>query len=131
MSAHDAMFEKVTNETTSKEAWEIFQNAFKVINKVKRVCLQILGGEFKKLQIEESKTISDYFTRVLTISNEMKRNGKSLSDTRVIEKILCSLPPRFDYTIVAIEESKDIDSMTIDQLIGYLQDHKENLKKRR
>ncbi|GJW41023.1 hypothetical protein Tco_0066868 [Tanacetum coccineum] len=92
----DAMFEKVANATTSKEAWEILQNAFKGIEKVKRVRLQSLRGEFKKLQMEESETISDYFTRVLTISNEMKRNGENLSDTRVIEKILRSLPGKVE-----------------------------------
>ncbi|GJV91633.1 copia-type polyprotein [Tanacetum coccineum] len=92
----DAMFEKVANATTSKEAWEILQNAFKGIEKVKRVRLQSLRREFKKLQMEESETISDYFTRVLTISNEMKRNGENLSDTRVIEKILRSLPGKVD-----------------------------------
>ncbi|GJR65954.1 retrovirus-related pol polyprotein from transposon TNT 1-94 [Tanacetum coccineum] len=99
----DVIFKKVANATTSKEAWEILQNAFKGIDKVKKVRLQTLRGEFEKLQMEESETISDYFNHVLTISNEMKRN----------------------------EESKDIDSMTIDQLMGSLQAHEEKFMKRR
>ncbi|GKE84430.1 copia-type polyprotein, partial [Tanacetum coccineum] len=123
----DAMFEKVANATTSKEAWEILQNAFIRIDK-KMVRLQSLRGDFEKLQIEESEIILDYFTRVLTISNEMKRNNESLSDTKVIEKILRSLPPSFDYIIVAIEVSKDIDSIVV---MGSLQAHEEKLMKRR
>lgn len=63
------------------------------------------------------ETIADYFTRVQTMVNQMKRNGVKLDDERVMEKILRSLTPKFKYVVTAIEESKDMSAISIDELL--------------
>jgi hypothetical protein len=57
----------------------------------------------------------------MVIVNEMRRNGEALTDARITEKILRSLDPKFDFVVVAIEESKEVHKLMVDELMSSLQ----------
>ena len=48
-----------------------------------------------------------------------------------VEKILLSLKPKFDYPVCVIEEYKDLDSMTVEQLKGSILAYEEKIKRRK
>lgn len=56
----------------------------------------------------DDESIQSYLLRVVTIVNQVKGLGHKLTKSEVVYKVLRSLAPKFDYVVVALEESKDI-----------------------
>jgi hypothetical protein len=96
---------------------------------VKRVHLQTFRGEFGALCMNDGELVSDYFSRLLVIMNGLKRNNEEVDDIRVVEKVLQSLSSKFEYVVVAIEEPKDLENLTIEELLGSLQVHEQRMQK--
>jgi len=92
--------------------------------------LQTLRGDFEKLNKESNETVSDYFTKVISLVHQMRRNGENIDHVRVMEKILRSIDLKFDHVVVAIEESKNLKDLTVEQLMGSLQAHEQKIDRR-
>ncbi|KAK4269386.1 hypothetical protein QN277_022549 [Acacia crassicarpa] len=123
-------FEKISEATTVKEAWEKLQTSYKGAEPIKKVRLQTLRSEFETLHMKDAKSISDYFSRVLAVTNQLKRNGEKIDDVKIMEKILQSLDSKFNHIVTIIEETKNLEAMTIEQLLGSLQAYEEKQKKK-
>ena len=57
--------------------------------------------------------------------------GEKTEDSKIVRKILRSLPESFHAKVTTIEESKDLDEIKIQELIGSLQTYKLSLPSQR
>jgi hypothetical protein len=97
--------------------------------RVKHAQLQALRRDFETLQMKVGESITNYYVRTMEISNKMRFHGEKMDDGVIVEKILRSLAPKFDYVICSIEESKDIDALLIDELQSSLLVHEQKMNR--
>jgi hypothetical protein len=51
----------------------------------------------------------------------MRRNSETVTDLMKIEKVLRTLTSRFDHIVVALEESKNLDEVKVEDLQASLE----------
>jgi hypothetical protein len=76
-----------------------------------------------------NKGVTKYFSRVMIVANKMRAYGEEMEDVKIIEKILRTLTEKFNYIVCCIEESKDIDKLSVDDLQSSLIVHEQKFRK--
>ena len=90
-------------------------------NAMKVSKLQMLTSRFETIRMDDHKTFREFHAKLMDIVNSNFNPGEPISNSKVVRKILRSLPERFRAKVTAIEESKDVESLKIDELVGSLQ----------
>ncbi|XP_023514529.1 uncharacterized protein LOC111778786 [Cucurbita pepo subsp. pepo] len=63
----------------------------------------------------------------MSTANDMRNCGEDMPDVKIVEKILRSLTDKFNIVVCSIEESKDIDQLTVDELQASLLVHEQKV----
>jgi hypothetical protein len=75
----------------------------------------------------ESENIDQFMTRVMGIVNQIRLTGEAIPDQKIFEKVLRSLPKKFEMVLTAILESKDLSNFSTNELMGSLLSHETRL----
>ena len=67
------------------------------------------------------------YAKLMDIVNSTFNLGEFIAQSKIIRKILRSLPERFHAKTIAIEEVKDIDQIPLTELVGNLQTYEMGL----
>lgn len=96
--------------------------------KVKEVRTQTLWREFDDLKMGDSESVDEYSGKLTIIVNKLRGLGNTVEDVKVVKKLLRSTSAKFLQITSTIEEFSDLNSKTVDEIIGSLKAHEERLQ---
>ena len=105
----------------AEEAWTILETTYEGTKKVKDMKLQMLTTRFEEFKIGDDESFNSFYGKLNEIVIAKLNLGEKIKDAKMVRKILRSLPESFRAKVIAIEESKDLDEIKIQELIGSLQ----------
>jgi hypothetical protein len=100
-------FARILNSESAKEAWQILET-YEGTKLVKSAKLQMLISKFEEIKMLEDETLGESYSKMNDLRNQMVTLGKTVSDVKLIHKILRSLPECFRIKVTTIKESKDL-----------------------
>jgi hypothetical protein len=115
---NDTIFTKVAHCKSAKEIWDKLRNIYEGDTKVKAAKLQNYRGQFEQLKMKEDENIATYFLRVDETVNAIIGLGEEIEESVIVQKVLRSLPMRFNPKISTLEERSDLKSISMDELHG-------------
>ncbi|GJQ90270.1 zf-CCHC domain-containing protein [Tanacetum coccineum] len=114
---------------TAKDIWKTLLITHQGNSQVKDNKIDLLVQQYKKFVISEDESIDSAFARFNTIITSLKAFDEGYSSKNYVRKFFGALHPKWRAKVMAIEESKDLTSLSLDELIGNLKVHEMIIKK--
>ncbi|KAG8488945.1 hypothetical protein CXB51_017000 [Gossypium anomalum] len=76
--------------------------------------------DFENLRMKDSETIKQYADRIMATVNNIKLLGDEFSDQRVVEKVITTLPEKYESKISSLKDSRDLSAILLTELINAL-----------
>ncbi|XP_031286824.1 uncharacterized protein LOC116145506 [Pistacia vera] len=115
------VFTRIMACETAKESWDKLKEEFMGSDTTRNMQVLNLRREFETLRMQEVEKVKEYVDRLMNIVNKIRLLGVEMSDSRIVEKVMVSLPKRFETKIASLEDSKDLTQMTLTELVHALQ----------
>ena len=91
--------------------------------------LQQLTSKFESIRMSNDESFDEFYAKLNDIVNSTYNLREIYDQPKIVRKILRSLTENFRPKVTAITESKDVDSIPVDELVGSLQSYELDLPK--
>ncbi|XP_074266866.1 uncharacterized protein LOC141590156 [Silene latifolia] len=123
-------FDRFSSCTSAKEIWDSLELAYEGTSLVRKHRVDLLIQQYELFSMEKDESINSMSTRFSNITNELRNLGRKFESEDIVRKILRSLTEKWQPKVTAIEEAKDLSSLSYQELLGSLMAHELTLNKR-
>ncbi|KAM1099314.1 hypothetical protein TB2_005809 [Malus domestica] len=116
----DQIFPRIANAELAKMAWDLLYGEYHGGDQVRSVKLQNLRREFEYARMRDDESLSSYLTRLNDLINQMRTFGESLSNERLVQKVLISLSKPYDSICLVIENTKCLETVELQEVVAIL-----------
>ena len=113
-------FKKISNVEVAHTTWNILQNVHKGTKAVKINKLQQLTTRFESIRMSNDESFDEFYAKLNDIVNSVYNLGEIYGQPKIVKKILRSLIEDFRPKVTVITESKDVDYISVDEIVGFL-----------
>lgn len=122
-------YERIFMCETAKEIWNSLLITHQGNSQVKDNKIDLLVQQYEQFTIPEEESIDNAFARFNTIITSLKALDENFSSKNCARKFLRALHPKWRAKVTAIEESKNLSTLQLDELMGNLKVHELIIKK--
>ncbi|GJR41092.1 zf-CCHC domain-containing protein [Tanacetum coccineum] len=122
-------YERIFMCQTAKEIWDTLLITHQGNNQVKANKIDLLVQQYKQFMIPGEESVDNAFAKFNTIITSLKALDEGFSSKNCVRKFLTALNPKWGAKVTAIEESKNLTTLSLDELIRNLKVYEEVIKK--
>ena len=122
-------FKWISNVEIAHTAWNILQIVHEGTKAVKINKLQQLTSRFESIRMVNEETFNEFYAKLNDIVNSSFKLGEVYEQPKIVRKILRSLIEDFRPKVTVLTESKDVDTIPVDELVGSLKSYESDLPK--
>jgi uncharacterized membrane protein YgcG len=121
------MLGSIASKPAVKVAWDSIMMRNVGVDRVKKAKASSLKHEFDVLTFLDDESVDDFGVRIGRITNQLAVLGCEYEE-EIVQQFLLVLPPKFKQIAISIE-MLDLESMTVDELIGHLKPSEERMNR--
>ena len=84
---------------------------------------QQLTSRFESIRMADDETFDEFYAKLNDIVNSAFNLDEVHDQPKIVRNILRSLSENFKLKVTAITESKDVETIPVDELVGSLQSY--------